>query len=67
MFETDEDTTHFTVVVNAEGQYSIWRADQVVPDGWTEVGVTGPKSACLAHIGEVWTDLRPRSLRVRQP
>jgi uncharacterized protein YbdZ (MbtH family) len=57
----DERTYH--VVINHEEQYSIWPIDQDVPDGWRTEGTTGPKAACLAHIDEVWTDMRPLSLR----
>ncbi len=59
------DDARYTVVVNDEEQYSIWFADRALPAGWTEVGVTGDKEHCLAHIGEVWTDLTPRSVRER--
>lgn len=58
-----EDNRIYTVVVNHEEQYSIWPADREVPLGWNEVGKTGPKSECLAYIKEVWTDMRPLSLR----
>jgi MbtH protein len=60
-----EDTTIYTVVMNHEEQYSIWPADRELPLGWTAVGKTGPKAECLAYIEEVWTDMRPRSLRER--
>jgi MbtH protein len=53
----------FRVVVNDEGQYSIWSADLTVPPGWMAVGFEGPRNDCLTHIGSVWTDMRPRSLR----
>lgn len=53
----------WTVVVNDEEQYSIWAADRTVPDGWRSAGFTGSKDACLGHIEEVWTDMRPKSLR----
>lgn len=59
----DEDKAIYKVVVNHEEQYSIWFADRDLPLGWREVGVTGPKTECLAHIKEVWTDMRPLSLR----
>jgi MbtH protein len=59
----DEDTTTYNVVVNDEDQYSIWPARQPSPPGWREVGFSGPKSICLAHIDDVWVDMRPRSLR----
>ncbi|WP_434740509.1 AMP-binding protein [Micromonospora sp. SH-82] len=50
------------VVVNDEEQYSLWPADRPVPDGWTTV-FTGAVEACLEHVAEHWTDLRPASLR----
>ncbi len=49
----------YEVVVNDRGQYSIWPAGQEPPAGWRPVGVRGEKEACLRHIDEVWTDLRP--------
>lgn len=55
--------TRYTVVINDEEQYSIWEADHPPPAGWHEVGVSGAKDECLAHIDAVWTDMRPRSLR----
>jgi MbtH protein len=58
-----EDTDVYTVVINDEEQYSIWRVGRDVPRGWREVGKTGPKAECLAYIDEVWTDMRPRNLR----
>lgn len=58
-----EDTTIYKVVVNHEEQYSIWPADRENPLGWNDAGKTGPKAECLAHIKEVWTDMRPLSLR----
>jgi MbtH protein len=63
MSEEREDTTIYNVVMNHEEQYSIWPADRENPLGWTSVGKTGPKAECLAHIKEVWTDMRPLSLR----
>ncbi|WP_433259870.1 MbtH family protein [Actinosynnema sp. CS-041913] len=61
MFE-DEDDRLYTVVRNAEDQYSIWPADRALPPGWTSDGTTGPKSVCLDRIRTVWTDLPPQSL-----
>ncbi len=59
----DDDEQVFEAVVNHEEQYSIWPADREIPRGWRAVGVRGPKAACLAYIEEVWTDMRPLSLR----
>ena len=61
--ETEPGLT-YVVVVNHEEQYSIWPAGRTCPAGWTETGFSGPKDACLAHIATVWTDMRPRSLRL---
>jgi MbtH protein len=58
-----EDTTIYNVVVNHEEQYSIWPADRENALGWNAVGKSGAKEECLAYIKEVWTDMRPLSLR----
>ncbi|MER7770428.1 MbtH family NRPS accessory protein [Kitasatospora sp. NPDC096140] len=60
---TDERT--YCVVRNDEEQYSIWLADRELPLGWYREGFEGPRQACLDHIDEVWTDMRPLSLRRR--
>jgi MbtH protein len=61
--DDDDDATEYKVVVNHEEQYSIWFADREPPAGWREVGKQGKKADCLAYIKEVWTDMRPLSLR----
>jgi len=61
--EEREDTTVYKVVVNHEEQYSIWPAYRDNPLGWKDAGKTGLKAECLAYITEVWTDMRPLSLR----
>jgi MbtH protein len=67
MRESDaEDKTVYKVVVNHEEQYSIWRADATMPNGWRDIGKSGTKADCLAHIKEVWTDMRPLSIRKSQ-
>ena len=58
-----EDTTIYKVVVNHEEQYSIWPAERENAPGWNDAGKTGPKQECLDYIKEVWTDMRPLSLR----
>ena len=63
MHDDEDDATIYKVVVNHEEQYSIWPADRDNPAGWRDEGTTGPKADCLAHIKEVWTDMRPLSLR----
>ncbi|MFJ6198023.1 MbtH family protein [Micromonospora sp. NPDC092111] len=61
----DDDTRTYRVVVNHEEQYSIWVAGRELPAGWTATGFEGTRQDCLAHIDEVWTDMRPKSLRER--
>ncbi|MNC25499.1 MbtH-like protein [compost metagenome] len=55
--------TTVKVLVNDEEQYSLWPGYLPVPGGWRETGTTGSREDCLAYVREVWTDMRPRSLR----
>jgi MbtH protein len=64
MQSNEEDLREYVVVKNHEEQYSIWLENQSIPAGWSAVGRSGTKPQCLAHIKEVWTDMRPASLRV---
>jgi MbtH protein len=57
------ETVTYNVVVNQEGQYSIWPDNRSDAPGWRQVGKAGAKEECLAYIKEVWTDMRPLSLR----
>lgn len=59
----NEDTTVYKVVVNHEEQYSLWPADRENAPGWKDAGKQGSKAECLDHIKQVWTDMRPLSLR----
>lgn len=59
----DEASIRYDVVMNEEQQYSIWPADRPIPTGWQRDGFTGTKQECLDHIDQLWTDMRPRSLR----
>lgn len=63
MYEDDEDNREYKVVMNHEEQYSIWPADRENALGWKDCGKVGPKKECLEYIDEVWTDMRPLSLR----
>lgn len=58
------DSERFVVVVNHEDQYSIWPALRQPPAGWRLEGKEGSREECLEHIGTVWTDMRPRSVRL---
>jgi len=61
------ESAAWRVVVNDDGQYSVWPAGGTVPPGWRPVGAAGAKSACLERIAEAWTDLRPLRLRAAGP
>jgi MbtH protein len=61
----EQDDFVYRVVVNHEEQYSIWPDFKEIPLGWKDCGVKGTKDECLAYIKEVWTDMRPLSLRQR--
>ena len=59
----EDDQTVYKVVISTEGQYAIWPFEKEIPNGWREAGKTGLKAECLEYIGQVWTDMRPLSLR----
>ena len=66
MNDENEDTYIYSVVVNHEEQYSIWRKGKPIPLGWRVAGKEGLKAECLEYIGSVWTDMRPLSVRVER-
>lgn len=63
MTSDEQEEKIYKVVINDEEQYSIWPADRSNAAGWNDVGKTGTKDECLALIKDVWTDMRPKSLR----
>ncbi|MFD5245855.1 MbtH family protein [Amycolatopsis sp. NPDC058340] len=58
----DNEDGSFFVLVNDEGQHSLWPAFAEVPAGWTTVHGEAGREECLAYVEENWTDLRPKSL-----
>jgi MbtH protein len=60
--DTDVDERRYEIVINDEGQYSMWLADRPVPEGWKPIGVGGTITECSAEIDNLWSDLRPQSL-----
>lgn len=60
-----DDDARYQVLRNDEDQYSLWPVDLDVPAGWHRAGKEGTKEECSAFVDEVWTDMRPRSLRER--
>ena len=63
--DENDDEAIYKLVLNHEEQYSIWSAERSNPPGWRDAGRSGLKSECLTYIKEVWTDMRPLSLRRR--
>ena len=63
MKDETEDTTAYKAVINHEEQFSIWPADRENALGWRDAGKSGTRAECLDYIKEVWTDMRPLSLR----
>jgi MbtH protein len=61
--QDNEDNREYVALVNDEEQYSLWLAELAVPAGWKQVGSRGTKQACLDYIKNVWTDMRPLSVR----
>lgn len=61
--DDQDDLRTYKVVVNHEEQYSITFADRENPPGWKDAGKSGTKQECLVYVEEVWTDMRPLSLR----
>lgn len=57
----DEDGD-YVVLINDEGQHSLWPAFRDAPRGWTPIGPKGKRSECLEWIEANWTDMRPKSL-----
>ncbi|GAA2780235.1 MULTISPECIES: MbtH family protein [Crossiella] len=55
----------YQVLVNDEEQYSLWPVGTELPAGWRAVGKQGSKDECMKYVDEVWTDMRPKSLRER--
>jgi MbtH protein len=57
----DENGT-YRVLVNDEGQHSLWPSFADVPAGWQVVHGEDSRAACLDYVEKHWTDMRPRSL-----
>ncbi|HVA89011.1 MAG TPA: MbtH family NRPS accessory protein [Chloroflexota bacterium] len=55
---------HWLLLVNDEGQFSVWQAEHEAPAGWHQTGCTGTREACMAFADTMWLDMRPRRLRL---
>ena len=61
----DQDTRTYTVLTNDEEQYSLWLADKEIPEGWKKQDIVGSKQECTEYVDRNWTDMRPKSLRIK--
>lgn len=59
---SDEENRAYCVLVNGEGQHSLWPQSVKIPDGWTQMFGPSPKADCLDYVNRNWADMRPRSL-----
>ena len=58
----DDENGTFIVLVNDEGQYSLWPTFVDIPAGWSAVHEPAARKVCLDYINQTWTDMRPKSL-----
>ena len=61
------DGDFFKVLVNSEGQHSLWPASKENPRGWEQKGETGTKEECLEKVNSEWLDIKPKSLNNSKP
>ncbi|WP_394821521.1 MbtH family protein [Pendulispora albinea] len=57
----DADASYY-VLVNGEGQHSLWPSFAEVPAGWTTIYGQANRESCLAYVNSSWTDMRPATL-----
>ncbi|MFE3293896.1 MbtH family protein [Rhodococcus sp. NPDC059234] len=58
----DDEDGQFLVLVNDEGQHSLWPMFAEVPAGWTDVHGPASRQECIGYVEANWTDMRPKSL-----
>jgi MbtH protein len=65
MADDEANNRVHVVLLNEEGQYSLWSRGKTIPSGWRSAGKEGSKAQCLSYVDDHWTDMRPVSLRKR--
>ncbi|WP_329570513.1 MbtH family protein [Kitasatospora sp. NBC_01266] len=58
----DDPEASYVVLVNEEGQFSLWPEFAGIPDGWRIARPAAARTTCIEFINENWTDMRPASL-----
>jgi uncharacterized protein YbdZ (MbtH family) len=61
----EDSARTYVVLVNEEGQHSLWPDRIAVPDGWSTAHGPAGRDVCLEYITTHWTDMRPLSLRAQ--
>jgi MbtH protein len=57
----DDQGAAFVVLVNHQGQHSLWPATAEIPAGWSVTCEQNGRQACIEYIDKNWTDMRPRA------
>ena len=58
----EDNDAQYLVLVNDEGQHSLWPVFVEIPAGWNQVFGEAGRQACLEYIEKSWVDMRPKSL-----
>ncbi|GAA3433283.1 MbtH family protein [Kutzneria kofuensis] len=58
----EDNDGSYLVLVNDEGQHSLWPEFVAVPAGWTVANGPASRQDSLDYIERNWTDMRPASL-----
>ncbi|EST35528.1 MbtH family protein [Streptomyces roseochromogenus] len=59
----EDENGSYLVLINGEGQHSLWPSFADVPNGWTVIFNEASRQDCLDYVNEHWTDMRPLSLQ----
>ncbi|MER5636709.1 MbtH family protein [Kitasatospora sp. NPDC002227] len=58
----EDPEAHYLVLVNDEGQHSLWPVFAPAPEGWQQTFGPAARQDCLDHVEQNWQDMRPKSL-----
>lgn len=58
----ENEDANYLVLMNDEGQHSLWPTTIDIPAGWKTVHGPDIRHACIKYTEEHWTDMRPNSL-----
>lgn len=58
----DDENGNFRVLINDDGQHSLWPSVADIPVGWTPVHGPDSRQSCADYVSEHWTDMWPASM-----